>query len=417
MGVVRVKRRSLPGLLLAEIVLVSTSACLCMSDKRDPDTGKIRVLNIGADVIPGTQSPLVILLADALIAHQTVPLYSSIFEAGMTERFMRIYMPRTQDRMKSDFDLLMISDATVDNFPPRYFPWMISSVRDGGLGFLTTGGSAMYGGRDSYLSWDSSTIVEIFAVAFAPRDIYFSGSTRPPVYLAPVEKRNEFIGSLPWETAPPLNYMVHIVQTKQGATTLLKLNVPEEYPALSYWDFGKGRATNLMFDWYPWRAAGILEPFQQWTYYIDFATNLMYFSSGVSVPQDLELVHSIRSLLKLYVERRTLLVSLLDFVERFGAKVAKMEVEVGSLDLEFARAQTMYRDQDWQGTKEVLEDLQSRLTKLDDDALRLKDRALLWIYATEWFVVTATLFVCGFILWTLMVRRRLYGEVGVTRLR
>jgi len=410
-------RRSLHILLCAEVVLALIPPCLCMSDRRDPNTGKIRVLNVGADVIPGTQSPLVILLADALISHQTVPLYSTIFEAGMTERFMRIYMPRTQDRMKSDFDLLMISDATVDNFPAKYFPWMISSVRDGGLGFLTTGGSAMYGGRDSYASWDSSTIVEVFAVTFAPKDIYFSGSTKPPVYIAPVEKQNEFVASLPWDTAPPLNYMVHIVQTKQGATTLLKLNVPDEYPALSYWDFGNGRAVNLMFDWYPWRSAGILEPFQQWTYYIDFATNLIYFSSGVSVPQDLELVHSIRSLLRFYVERRTLLVSLLDFVEKFGANVAKIEGQVGSLDLEFARAQSMYRDQDWQGTKEVLEDLGSRLAKLDDGAIRLKDRALRWIYATEWFVVTATVFVCGFILWTLMVRRRLYGEVGVTRLR
>ena len=46
----------------------------------------------------------------------------------------------------------------------------------------------------------------------------------------------------------------------------------------------------------------------------------------------------------------------------------------------------------------------------------MKDRALMWIYIIEWFTVTATLFISGFLLWTLMVRRRLYGEVGVTRL-
>jgi hypothetical protein len=48
-------------------------------------------------------------------------------------------------------------------------------------------------------------------------------------------------------------------------------------------------------------------------------------------------------------------------------------------------------------------------------SLKAKDRALLWIYAIEWFTFTGTLLVSGFVLWSLMVKRRLYAGVGSSR--
>jgi hypothetical protein len=41
----------------------------------------------------------------------------------------------------------------------------------------------------------------------------------------------------------------------------------------------------------------------------------------------------------------------------------------------------------------------------------------MWVYIIEWFVAVSTLFISGFILWTLMVRRRLYREIDATRLK
>jgi len=38
-----------------------------------------------------------------------------------------------------------------------------------------------------------------------------------------------------------------------------------------------------------------------------------------------------------------------------------------------------------------------------------------WIFVTEWLVVSATGLICGFAVWTLMIKRRLYREVKVTR--
>jgi hypothetical protein len=56
------------------------------------------------------------------------------------------------------------------------------------------------------------------------------------------------------------------------------------------------------------------------------------------------------------------------------------------------------------------------MDRAEEVADRVKGNALLWIYITEWLVTTATVMFCGFVLWTLMVRRRLYAEVGTTRL-
>jgi len=48
-------------------------------------------------------------------------------------------------------------------------------------------------------------------------------------------------------------------------------------------------------------------------------------------------------------------------------------------------------------------------------AFEARDDALFWIFVTEWLAVTATGLICGFVIWTLMIRRRLYREVGITR--
>jgi hypothetical protein len=51
------------------------------------------------------------------------------------------------------------------------------------------------------------------------------------------------------------------------------------------------------------------------------------------------------------------------------------------------------------------------------EAIKVRDEAAFWIFLTEWAVVSGTSMVAGVLLWTLMVRRRLYREVEITRLR
>ena len=42
---------------------------------------------------------------------------------------------------------------------------------------------------------------------------------------------------------------------------------------------------------------------------------------------------------------------------------------------------------------------------------------MVWVFVIEWLAVSGTSMLAGGLLWTLMVRRRLYKEVGETKLR
>jgi uncharacterized membrane protein YgdD (TMEM256/DUF423 family) len=64
---------------------------------------------------------------------------------------------------------------------------------------------------------------------------------------------------------------------------------------------------------------------------------------------------------------------------------------------------------------ESCEPIEVMIRELEQQAVELKNQALIWVYAVEWLAVTGTALFCGFILWTIMVQRRLYKEVRVTK--
>ena len=46
----------------------------------------------------------------------------------------------------------------------------------------------------------------------------------------------------------------------------------------------------------------------------------------------------------------------------------------------------------------------------------LKNRTLFWVHTFEWISVVATSLICSVVIWSLMIKRRLYRDVGTTRL-
>jgi hypothetical protein len=76
-----------------------------------------------------------------------------------------------------------------------------------------------------------------------------------------------------------------------------------------------------------------------------------------------------------------------------------------------------YLDQEFiEAEKDVMESLE-RFSQVEDVARREKNNALFWVYVIEWLVTVSTFFIAGFVLWSLMVRRKLYRDVSVTKLR
>jgi hypothetical protein len=154
-----------------------------------------------------------------------------------------------------------------------------------------------------------------------------------------------------------------------------------------------------------------------WEYYGDYLINMAYLVAAVPIPQEIQLSHMVRTQLAGYYLHRTVTISLLEFAEKFGAKVAPLEEDLNRIELLKAEADGHYLDQEYEEVLSVTDRINALFTEINSEAVKLKDQALLWVYVVEWASVTATSLLCGFALWTLMIRRRVYREVETTRLR
>ena len=134
------------------------------------------------------------------------------------------------------------------------------------------------------------------------------------------------------------------------------------------------------------------------------------------VPQDIVLVHAARSKILEIETRRSLLVSLLEFCESFGANTRRILMQGDVIDLLIAEAVPQYLDLEFEEMLETYVVVEEMLEKSEEDAVELKNRTLIWVYIIEWLAVSGTGMACAFLLWTLMIRRRLYREVRVTRI-
>jgi hypothetical protein len=106
----------------------------------------------------------------------------------------------------------------------------------------------------------------------------------------------------------------------------------------------------------------------------------------------------------------------MDWAETFGANIAPLSERLTDLEQGMEGAVGDYIEQDYHSAVSFLESMSPAVGEIAKDAVRLKDTALFWVYVIEWSVASATTIASGMVVWTLMVRRRLYREVDITRL-
>lgn len=112
-----------------------------------------------------------------------------------------------------------------------------------------------------------------------------------------------------------------------------------------------------------------------------------------------------------------MLVAMAEFVDRFGVNPRRIEEGIAEIVEIRTEADVHYIDQDFVAVLTKLDEIRSRIRQLGEEAIRLKNNALMWVFISECFIVTTTLMITGYILWSLMVRRRLYRDIRVTRLQ
>lgn len=387
-------------------ILLTVSISNCKELKRDPDTGTIRVLYIGA---PFMTSPYQTFRMDPLLS--TTPIQANQYALPMSSirKAMRVYMPRTRESMTRNYDVIGIDDASWAVFEAKLISWMSSACKEDAMGMFMAGGYESFGGNTGFPSWGETTLSEVMPVECIGGQYMEAGPNKVTDF------EDELIRSVPWD-----DYNRHstfcgynLLVTKQQAHQLSHIeSMGREDPCWVWWDVGNGR---FFASAGGFRGVSGWCQFYNWKYYSDFVCNLQYFLAGLTPPTDLELLHNTRATFQDVYNQRLILMSTLDFIARFNADTRKADLKIQEALESLNKARDQFVDLELAESKELAETSYDQFEEAYGLALEAKNAAIFWIFVTEWLVVSATSMVCAFAIWTLMIRRRLYREVQITR--
>ena len=388
--------------------------------KYDPESLRIRAFCIGESYYPETSYPLLV-KGDPRIFYVPIPAniaegtFAQVAGGGGEEaarKFMRLYLPRTYDQLISSYDVAILSDFEAWLVPNQQFVWMRRAIEEEGLGLAKyeinwdTGGYYIRASEFIDL-WIASPLFDAFPAEFVKgKQVKFSSGIIPtkgnPVTDLPGIEKYDLLTSGSYGIETP----------REGAEILaIFRNDPDRNPAMISRMFGRGMSLSVLpgLD----KVDGVA--LKEYPYYVDFWINQLYWSANFPVPEDVELVSAVRREMVRYAEYKPLVMSVLDFVEKFGARVSVLGEDIGKADQTKAEADRLYMEQRYTESMDKLNEAYAILTTISGKAVELKDRALLWIYVIEWFSVTGVAMLAGFVLYSLMIKRRLYREVSVTR--
>jgi len=376
--------------------------------KRDPESGVIRVIYIG---MPFSASPYQVFKYDPLLS--TLPIQGNLYGISQSsvQRSMRLYMPRTLDDMVENHDIIGLDDTTFTAFPAQTIQWMVDGCTDHALGLFMAGGFESFGGGAGFPTWDNTVLREVLPVVCMDE---YGDDGRVEI----TKPDDDLVMSIPWENGYDQHNVFggyNVVQVKQGATQIsktIRLKGGPDDPGWVWWDIGEGR----FFASAPgFRGGSAGRGFIRWKHYPDFVSNMVYFLAGLTPPTDITLLYTTRASFRDIQDQRQTILGLLDFIGKFGADTRKVDEKLSDAEERLSDAKRDFVDLQLEDSRNAAEDVLEILGEAYDLAFEARDTALFWIFLTEWLAVSGTGLICGFIIWTLMIKRRLYREVQVTR--
>ena len=389
--------------------LLAIALCLLalawVEERTDPATGKCRVLYVGQWPYVGRPQYLI---EDPLLETSVIPYHDFGVQLDQIRRYMHLRYPRSYGHLVKNYDLVFFSNIQHLAFTPAQLKMASDGVVKEGIGFIMTGGHTSFGGTENlYPTWRTTSVYSILPVD--PIDgIYL----RPVVFkLLVTDPGNELMKSLPWDKIPLFTYTLNEVTVKEGSHELARTDLKEGWPVLAYGDIGEGRSIAFM------TPINVVDNknLKDWGFFDDMCANMVYYGCRIKLPEDPIRIHELRRMFRSYYDQRLLYLSVVDFADKFGANTQSLEKKLKQIDSIKAESYRAYIQQDFESSSRLMKQAIDELREGQGDAVRLKRRAMLWIYIVEWLVVTATLMVTGSILWAVMVRRRLYREMATTR--
>jgi hypothetical protein len=385
----------------------------------------LHVIAIG-QVLPGECVLIPWFNADPLVDYVLIPTDVDVMggrgvagEKVMEDawrRYIRIYFPKTRKALTEDFDFIAFPDGYIDPFTPGQQADIRFAMENGVGCFITMGGDMAAPSHKAYPGWMSSVLYELLPVQLTDNMKQDGSPFQIEVTRKDPPVLSIFISlGIHKTTGSGFTYLY----PKEGTTTwadMKSAGLPRGAPGawLVSWRTGTGGG---MF----WAVADDLDHLW-WSpryndYGMDIFLNVLLHSTGRRLPENIILIHEIRNKYWHYNQERQLLYSLLEFVDRFGGNTRSLEDQISEIDELRDESFDWYRQQDYEDAWTTINRAREEIATTAGDAVRLKDRALLWVYITEWSAVTGTLFASGLLLHTLLIKRWLYREVGTTRSR
>ena len=347
------------------------------------------------------------------------------FELGVPDedlyRLSRIYFPRNMQGML-EYDVLFFNHPRLSFFTPEQQETMVDFVGTEGKVSIAYPLSTY---AEVQIPWLNSPLSQVFPVDM---EKYVYGTPQaildgwwenvrlrvapglPPVFSA-FESTGIF-GARIYRTSRPCH-------AKEGATIwLYMIDGPPampEAPAFISWPYGASDA--WAFGIHPGEDRPQWEKAGAWWELIFL--NVCFYSSGREILSFEEGVHkrSVKSQFSYFRESASMFRGIIDFVTRLGAVPNQAESTLSQANLAKSEAEMDYLERRYEEAGEKMEQALQLVNQAMDEAKLAKERALFWIYLSEWMATTAAALASGVVVWWLMIRRGLYREVTTTQFR
>jgi len=285
---------------------------------------------------------------------------------------------------------------------------------------MTDSGSG-WGFAGSGTSWYITPVERILTVDDQPgREGAVPSYASNAFKLFPLDPTHELMRNIPWDE---IRFVAMNRPTERPGTRVVaqmsgERPVNKEKPAIVYVDYPSGgRSVSYIFTWHTMVDSPIVLSLYRWKWHIDALLNFVYWPCKVAIPQDLLLVHRVRESMWDMDVTRGYVLSAMEFADKIGANLQAIDRKLSALDSKRRDCNGLYLRGEMEEAYRELAEVKAAYLDLVDEVLLARKKALLWIFAVEWLVVTSTFVISGVALWSMMIRRTAYREVKATRIR
>ncbi len=381
----------------------------------------IEILCLGA-VLRGDTPIVEILEPEPGVRQTLVPTRrASEMDPEDAKRYVRLYFPKTFPELLAHEFIIYVAAPDVRPLTTNQINLLRRASDQGVPALADQGGISGYEAFED--AWMASGLHEIFpndAPAVVEHGV--SHSLGLHTFTIALNENDDLASVLtPFRALGIEKYHVShgfYVVPKQGVTIWADMKglFPEQgsrFPWLMSMPYRDGSSWNLGDNFVSSFWSNIYGDMRN-PYRTDILMNIILHATGRDLPSDILVVHRQRVAFAEYIQDRRYATEVIEFSESFGADVGTIYDALGGMDQVVREARQRYIQQDYEGSRVRMVEASELMASLVADALKAKDRALAWVYTSEWLALTGTSVIVGWAVYILMIKRRLYSEAGRT---